>query len=783
MATLVSGCGTARPWTLHGPTAARSEGTAAVHIDAAAPSRGGSSSQTRGAAASLAAVLTSLASHASGLVPRQRRRFKCCFSGRVDVLHTSGGSQSSETRSRRRAVHPGEKVVGIDLGTTNSAVAAVEAGVPVIVPSVEGERTTPSVVAFDKEGKLLVGITAKRQAALNPLNTFSSVKRWFGRSYNEVVDEAKLVPYNLVDADGKLKLDCPATGKQLAPEEISAHVLRKLRQDAMDFLNASVEQAVITVPAYFDDAQRQATKTAGKLAGLKVLRICNEPTMAALAYGLDTKNASKLIVIDLGGGTFDVSVLEVGDRVCEVLATTGDTHLGGDDFDRKILNWLADGFEMKHGIDLRLDKQALQRMAEASEKAKIELSSLEEVRVAVPFVAANESGPLHIDEVLSRELFEELCDDLLNRLAQPVHQAFEDAKVSAKLISEVVLIGGSSRIPAVKALAQELTCHRSFNNAISPDEVVAIGSSVQAAMIAGEVKDIMLIDVTPLTLGVETDGGVFTPIMERGSAIPWKAVKVFTTSADAQDEIEVVILQGERPLAKDNKRLGMFRLRGIPPAPAGVPKIEVAFDINLDGILTVTAKDRATRKQTMLVIEEASTLDDEEVQRILDEAEDQMEKDEDEKDKLELRYAASCLVKQTQQNLKDLSHRTPIDVQIAVKAKLRELQATIKDDEKDIDYSAMGTALEVLRFELMKMGQVIYGKQVGPQDSPGPARPRPPGGVAGGGMRDEGPKQEEKKEEEEFDEEKDWEENVAKWVKLRRERLKPTDRVKPTVSS
>ncbi|CAE7949486.1 Chaperone protein dnaK [Symbiodinium microadriaticum] len=624
------------------------------------------------------------------------------------------------------------KVVGIDLGTSNSVVAAVEAATPAIIPNAEGERTTPSVVAYSQDGEILVGTTAKRQAALNPLNTFASVKRWFGRDYAEVAEAAAAIPYHLTDADGKVRLDCPALGRDLAPEEVSAQVLRKLRSDAEAFLKTNIRKAVITVPAYFDDSQRQATKTAGKLAGLDVMRICNEPTMAALAYGLDQKNSSYLLVFDLGGGTFDVSVMEAGDGICEVLATNGNTQLGGDDFDRRITSWLLENFEKETGLDLRSDKQALQRLAEASEKAKIELSSLNEVRISVPFISADDTGPKHIEEVLQREQFEDLCGDLLQSLEKPVRQALQDSRIKPKNLHEVILVGGSTRIPAVQNLAKELSSFKPMNISISPDEVVGIGAAIQAAMIAGEVKDIMLIDVTPLTLGVETDGGVFSPVMERGTAVPWKATRVFTTSADAQDAIEVVVLQGERPLAKDNKKLGTFRLDGIPTAPKGVPKIEVSFDIDVEGILTVAAKDWGTRQQQSIKIQDSSTLGDEEVQRILDDAEDKEFDDEEAKFRLELRYSAANLLEQTEQNLLELGYKAPTDARITLQPKLEAVKEALKDDA-ECDYVQLKDAVDVLRFELMKLGLRVYGKQVAPGGTAGPARPRREGGVAGGG--------------------------------------------------
>ena len=636
-------------------------------------------------------------------------------------------------RTARKAANIGEKVLGIDLGTTNSVMAAVEAAVPTVLPNSEGERTTPSVVAYSKDGEVLVGTIAKRQAALNPLNTFGSVKRWFGRTYAEVEQEVAFVPYHLVDKDEKTRLDCPALSRELAPEEVSAQVLRKLQRDASKFLNADVKKAVITVPAYFDDAQRQATKAAGTLAGLEVMRVCNEPTMAALAYGLDQKNSSNLLVFDLGGGTFDVSVMEAGDGVCEVLATNGDTQLGGDDFDRRILDFLLQRFEAANdGMDLREDKQAMQRLLEASEKAKVELSSLNEVRISVPFITADEDGPKHVEENLTREHFEELSSDLVERLAAPVTQALKDSRVRPRNLHEVILVGGSTRIPAVQNLARELTAFKPINMSISADEVVALGASVQAAMISGEVKDIMLIDVTPLTLGVETDGGVFSEVLPRGSAVPWQAKRVFTTSADAQDAIEVIVLQGERPLAKDNKKLGMFRLDNIPAAPKGVPKIEVCFDINVEGILTVSAKDWGTSAEKSIRIEDSASLEDQEVQRILDEAEEKKIDDEEAKFRLELRYAAKNLLEQTDQNLLELGYKAPADARMALEPKMEEVKVCLQDGE-DPEYFKLMDAVDSLRFELMKLGLRVYGKQVAPDGAPGPAKARREGGVTGGG--------------------------------------------------
>ncbi|CAE7625029.1 dnaK2 [Symbiodinium pilosum] len=488
------------------------------------------------------------------------------------------------------------------------------------------------------------------------------------------------------------------------------------------------------------------------------MRICNEPTMAALAYGLDQKNSSYLLVFDLGGGTFDVSIMEAGDGICEVLATNGNTNLGGDDFDQRITRWLLESFQKETGLDLHGDKQALQRLAEASEKAKVELSSLNEVRISVPFITADESGPKHVEEVLTRDHFEDLCGDLLQGLEQPVRQALKDSRVKAQNLHEVILVGGSTRIPAVQNVAKELSSFKPMNVSISPDEVVGIGAAIQAAMIAGEVKDIMLIDVTPLTLGVETDGGVFSPVMDRGTAVPWKATKVFTTSADAQDAIEVVVLQGERPLAKDNKKLGMFRLDGIPTAPKGVPKIEVSFDIDVEGILTVSAKDWGTRMQRSIKIEDSSTLSDEEVQRILDNAEDKELEDEEAKFRLELRYSAANLLEQTEQNLLELGYKAPADARVGLQPKLDAVKEALQEDP-DCDYVQLKDAVDDLRFELMKLGLRVYGKQVAPAGTPGPAAPRREGGVAGGGYVFQ---------EEDPDMPGDEAEEAAKWAEKRR---------------
>ncbi|MEY4803473.1 MAG: chaperone Hsp70, co-chaperone with DnaJ, partial [Cyanobacteriota bacterium] len=488
------------------------------------------------------------------------------------------------------------KVVGIDLGTTNSCVAVMEGGKPTVIANAEGFRTTPSVVAYTKNQDQLVGQIAKRQAVMNPENTFYSVKRFIGRRVDEVNEESKEVSYGVEKAGANVKVKCPVLNKQFAPEEVSAQVLRKLAEDAGKYLGETVTQAVITVPAYFNDSQRQATKDAGKIAGLEVLRIINEPTAAALAYGLDRKSNERILVFDLGGGTFDVSVLEVGDGVFEVLSTSGDTHLGGDDFDKVIVDYLAASFKANEGIDLRQDKQALQRLTEAAEKAKIELSSASQSEINLPFITATPEGPKHLDLTLTRAKFEELASKLIDRCRVPVEQALKDAKLSSAELDEIVMVGGSTRIPAVLELVKRVT-GKDPNQTVNPDEVVAVGAAIQGGVLAGEVKDILLLDVTPLSLGVETLGGVMTKMITRNTTIPTKKTEVYSTAVDGQTNVEIHVLQGEREMASDNKSLGTFRLDGIPPSPRGVPQIEVTFDIDANGILSVTAKDKGSGKE------------------------------------------------------------------------------------------------------------------------------------------------------------------------------------------
>ena len=577
------------------------------------------------------------------------------------------------------------KVVGIDLGTTNSCVAVMEGGKPTVIANAEGFRTTPSVVAFAKNGDRLVGQIAKRQAVMNPENTFYSVKRFIGRRFDEVTNETTEVSYKVLrDSNGNVKLDCPSAGKQYAPEEISAQVLRKLVEDASKYLGETVTQAVITVPAYFNDSQRQATKDAGRIAGVEVLRIINEPTAASLAYGFDKKSNETILVFDLGGGTFDVSILEVGEGVFEVLSTSGDTHLGGDDFDKKIVDFLAEEFRRAEGIDLRKDKQALQRLTEAAEKAKIELSSVTQAEINLPFITATQDGPKHLDTTLTRGKFEELCSDLIDRCRIPVENALRDAKLDRNVIKEVVLVGGSTRIPAVQDVVKRVL-DKEPNQTVNPDEVVAVGAAIQAGVLAGDVTGILLLDVSPLSLGVETLGGVMTKIIPRNTTIPTKKSEVFSTAVDGQSNVEIHVLQGEREMSNDNKSLGTFRLDGIPPAPRGVPQIEVIFDIDANGILNVTAKDKGSGKEQSISITGASTLDKGDVERMVKEAERNATTDKDRREKIDRKNQADSLAYQAEKQIKDLGDKVPAADKTKIEGLVSDVRDAIaKDDDERI---------------------------------------------------------------------------------------------------
>ena len=571
------------------------------------------------------------------------------------------------------------KVVGIDLGTTNSCVAVMEGGKPTVIANAEGLRTTPSVVGFAKNGDRLVGQIAKRQAVMNPENTFYSVKRFIGRRFEEISKDTTDVTYKVINSGGNVRLDCTAQGKQFAPEEISAQILRKLKDDASKYLGQEVTQAVITVPAYFNDSQRQATKDAGKIAGLEVLRIINEPTSASLAYGLDKKANEIILVFDLGGGTFDVSILEIGDGVFEVMSTSGDSHLGGDDFDKKIVDYMAEEFRKAEGIDLRKDKQALQRLTEAAEKAKIELSNVTQSDINLPFITATQDGPKHLELTLTRAKFEELAADLIDRCRVPVEKALADAKLSKDRIDEVVLVGGSIRIPAVKELVKKLL-GKEPNESVNPDEVVALGAAIQGGVLSGEqgTEGLLLLDVTPLSLGVETLGGVMTKIITRNTTIPTKKSETFSTAVDGQSNVEIHVLQGEREMSNDNKSLGQFRLDGIPAAPRGVPQVEVTFDIDANGILSVTAKDKGTGKEQTISITGASTLDKTEVEKMVRDAEVNSSSDKEKRDRIDLKNQADSLAYQAEKQMSDLGDKVTADDKSKIEGLVKELRDVIQ---------------------------------------------------------------------------------------------------------
>ena len=599
------------------------------------------------------------------------------------------------------------KVVGIDLGTTNSVIAVMEGGTPVVIPNSEGLRTTPSIVAYTKKEELLVGQIAKRQSVINPENTFFSIKRFIGSKFNEVKQESTQVPYKIKeDGKGNIKVLCSVLNKEFSPEEISAQVLRKLCTDASKYLGQPVEKAVITVPAYFNDSQRQATKDAGKIAGLDVLRIINEPTAASLAYGLDKKNNETILVFDLGGGTFDVSLLEVGDGVFEVLATSGDTHLGGDDFDRKIVDFLVNDFRNQYGIDLSKDAQALQRLTEAAEKAKVELSTLTETVINLPFITANETGPKHIEANISRSKFEQLCESLIIRSRVPVENAIRDARIDKNKIDQVVMVGGSTRIPSIQKLVQELV-GKVPNQTVNPDEVVAIGAAVQGGVLSGEVKDILLLDVTPLSLGVETLGGVMTKIISRNTTIPTKKSEVFSTAVENQTNVEIHVLQGEREFTQDNKSLGNFRLDGIPLAPRGVPQIEVTFDIDVNGILSVKAKDKGTGKEQSITIKNASTLDKSDIERMVKDAEASSNEDKEKRAKIDMKNQADLLCYQSEKQIKELDGKVDPTKKSSIEVLIQELRTASQQD----NYDLIKTKTAELEKMIMEVGQTIYNEQ------------------------------------------------------------------------
>ena len=593
--------------------------------------------------------------------------------------------------------------VGIDLGTTNSVIAATQGGQTTVIPNAEGSRTTPSVVAFTPQGERLVGQLARRQAILNPKGTIYSAKRFIGRRYDEVTSELNAVSFDVVpDPDGAARFKIQ--GRLYAPEEISALVLRKLVEDASKFLGEKINEAVITVPAYFNDAQRQATKDAGRIAGLEVLRIINEPTAAALAYGLDKKKNETVLVYDLGGGTFDVSILDIGDGVVEVRATAGDTHLGGDDFDRRVVDYLADEFKKDNGIDLRSDPQALQRLFEAAEKAKVELSSVTQTTISLPFVTADASGPKHLNTTLMRSTFEQITADLVERTVQPVRQALSDAKLTDADIDEVILVGGSTRIPAVQSLVRRLTGGKDPNMTVNPDEVVAVGAAIQAAVIKGELKDVVLLDVTPLTLGIETKGGVMTKLIERNTTIPTRKGEVFSTAEDNQPSVEIHVLQGEREMATYNKSLGKFQLTGIPPAPRGIPQIEVAFDIDANGILNVSAKDLGTGKEQKIEIKAGSGLSDEEIKNMVSDAESHAEEDRKARELAEARNNGENAAYQAERQLADLADQVDADSKARIEEAIKEVRETLESE----DPSAINAKTDALQGAFHAVSEAIY---------------------------------------------------------------------------